>query len=102
MAFRASLGVEPQLYEVESFHRTSNTYTLKHPVTEARLRSQAFASDLYIGEHTREIGDPILDPLRGVEKSTAPYTSEKTGEAGHRDRPYIRVFIVSRPVPLAC
>jgi hypothetical protein len=29
-------------------------------------------------------------------------SAEKTGEAGHRDRPYIRLFIVSRPVPLAC
>lgn len=77
VAFRANLGVEPQLYEVESFDRASNTFTMRHPAIEARLRSQAFASNLYIGEHTREIGDPLLDLLRGMGRSTVPYMARR-------------------------
>jgi hypothetical protein len=77
MASRASLGVEPQLFEVESYDRTSNTFVLQHPVSKVKLHSQPFASDLYIGENTREIGNSVLELLRGVGRSTAPYMARR-------------------------
>jgi hypothetical protein len=44
---------------------------------QSGLRSEVFVSDLYIGEASREIGDPVLDLLNGVKINPAPYLARR-------------------------
>jgi hypothetical protein len=77
MVFRANLGSKPRFYNVYSYDRSTNTFTLVDPATNEKLRSGAFPSDLYIGEKSREIGGPILGLIRVTRISTAPYMKSR-------------------------
>jgi hypothetical protein len=63
----------PQLFEVDSYDRHTDTFVLQHPVTKVKLRSRALPSELHIGERSRGDENPILELLEGVEINPAPH-----------------------------
>jgi hypothetical protein len=77
MAFRPDPRADPLLYEVVHYDRTSDTYRLLDPVSNLQLRFNVFAADLYIGEDSREMGDPILELLDGSRINPAPYLKRR-------------------------
>lgn len=99
MVYRANLGSKPQFYEVRSYDRHSNTFTLVHPGTNVELRTGAFRSDLYIGERSREIGDPILDVIEGARISTVPYMMRRPDRILEASPPRSPVREVGDPRP---
>jgi hypothetical protein len=60
VVYRANLENEPRFYENLSYDRAANTFTPIHHATREKLRSGAFSSNIYNGEGSREIGNPIL------------------------------------------
>jgi hypothetical protein len=42
VAYRPVEGADPQLFEVDSYNRHSDTFVLQHPVTKVKLRARTY------------------------------------------------------------
>jgi hypothetical protein len=80
VAYRPAVEANPQLFEIDSYDRHSDTFVLQHPVTRVKLRARALPSDLHIGEGSREENNTILELLRGVGINPAPYICRRPAD----------------------